>query len=121
VLSALAGATLGVAKSITVVPVTFNTLAGKQICHDALDWILADWKVRRQTLDSSLAPFGVLSMSFGFNADPDPFRIDDYDWFEYLFSGVLKNLGDLNLVPLTSAGNKGVSQLFFKTYCLSKY
>lgn len=87
-LAALAGAIIGVAKSVTVVPVIFNSQAGKQICLDAVDYILVDWIVRSQSLDGSLAPFGVLSMSFGFAADLDSIRIDD--WFEFLFSGNLK-------------------------------
>jgi hypothetical protein len=110
-LAALAGATVGVAKSVTVVPVTFNSGAGKQICLDAAHWILEDWTVKRLSLDDTLAPFGVLSLSFGYAANPDRFIVDD--WFEFILSGTLKQLGDLGLVQLASAGNNGVS-LFFR-------
>lgn len=109
-LAALAGATQGVAKSVTVVPVTFNTAIGKQITLDAVDYIFDDWKTRRQTLNADLAPFGVLCMSFGYKADFYEFHEDD--WFELLFSDVLKRMGDLNLIQLATAGNGGVS-LFF--------
>lgn len=114
ILAALVGATLGVAKSVTVVPVTFNTAAGKEITHNALDFILEDWKLRRQNLDPELAPFGVLSMSFRYKVDFLSF--DPTDDFEYLFSSVLSQLGHLNLIQLAAEGNRGVSLFFFRPY-----
>jgi hypothetical protein len=104
-LAAMAGVTVGVAKSITPVPISFSNASNGLYSILALDWIYRDWISRAATLDPSLAPLAVLSMSWGFYF-PQP------EAFEDNMAVMLRRLVDSGILPMTSAGNTGVSDFF---------
>lgn len=104
-LAVMAGLTKGVAKHITPVPISFDWDDGPQWILNALDWIENDWKIRKLTLDSALAPLGVLSMSFGYG------RSQENDPVGFLASIHLNNLVELGILPVAAVGNDGVSDV----------
>jgi hypothetical protein len=113
-LTALAGRTQGVAKSITPVPVTFDWQDGAQWILPALDWILADWLIRRANAvasGSALAPLAVLSMSFGYP------KSDEWDPVGFLMAVRLPDLVDAGILPVVAAGNTRVSGIFRSFPC----
>lgn len=107
----MAGLTQGVAKKITPVPVSFDWEDGAHWVLNALDWIESDWKMRSTGLDATLAPLGVLSMSFGYP------HSDEWDPVGFLASIKLYNLGELGLLSVAASGNTAVSGIFQSFPC----
>jgi hypothetical protein len=106
--TALGGDVMGVAKGVTFVPVAYSRDSTRYWVLDALDWILNDWRGRAASLDPSLAPLGVLSMSFGWPID----TAAPPGYFELRMSRWLRSLVTAGILPVASAGNDGVSNSF---------
>lgn len=97
------GGTYGIARKATPVGVSYDSADGKAWVIDALDAIETDWAIKRL----SGSPTGVLSMSFGI-----PRTEYGGVGFEISFKNKLRNLQELGLLPICSAGNvAGVSNI----------
>jgi hypothetical protein len=117
--AALGGDVAGVAKGVTFVPVAWQIEPIRWWVIDALDWILSDWRKRVANsdrtlppLNPTLAPLGVLSMSFGTDIDPDPTAPPAE--YELTMSRKLRDLVDAGILPVASAGNDGVSKFSYR-------
>jgi hypothetical protein len=104
--TALGGDIAGVAKDAKIVPVAYYPQQTRYWFLDALDWILSDWRGRAASLDPTLAPLGVLSISNGFYIDP----AGAPDYFQLRMSGWLRSLVSAGILPVVSAGNNAFQQ-----------
>jgi hypothetical protein len=111
-LTAMAGNTQGVAKSVNPILVNWDWEDGPQWMVVALDWILHDWIGRATTLDPSLAPLAVLSISFGVPASQGALP----SFFESNLSAILRRIVTSGVLPFVSAGN--IEVIDFSTHVL---
>jgi subtilisin family serine protease len=104
--TALGGDIAGVAKDAKIVPVAYYPQQTRYWFLDALDWILSDWRGRAASLDATLAPLGVLSMSTGFHIDPAAAT----GYFELRMSRWLRSLVAAGVLPVAAAGNNAFEE-----------
>jgi subtilisin family serine protease len=106
--AALAGDVMGVAKRAKLVPIAYEYSHTRYLLLDCLDWIYADWLGRAASLDPTLAPLGVLSLSLGYPVNQGELP----GYYELRMAAALQRLVDHGILPIASAGNDGVSNFF---------